>query len=518
MALARTQAVAVLGVEGHLVEVEADLAAGLPRLTLVGLPDTALHEARDRIRAAVVNSGERWPDRRITIGLFPATLPKAGSGFDLAMAVAVLGAAAVVPRDALRGWLFLGELALDGRVRAVRGVLPAVLRAARAGIERMVVPAANAAEAALVPGARVEPAEDLAGVLAMLRGAAPAPVREASPRSPGAAAAPPGMPADEAGDLAEVVGQSRGRLAVEVAAAGGHHLYMQGPPGSGKTMLADRLPGLLPDLDRGAALEVTAVHSVAGQLPVEAPLITRPPYRNPHHSATPAALVGSGVAVVRPGLASQAHHGVLFLDEAPEFGRSSLDALRQPMETGTIEIARARVTARFPARFQLVLAANPCPCAKAQGSRSAACECPSLVRRRYLARLSGPLLDRIDIQVALSVPSRAELRADARRCEPTATVAARVARARERAATRWAATPWRCNAQVPGPVLRRDWPLPRRVVAPAERALERGLLTLRGFDRVLRLAWTFADLADRSQPGAEQVGAALDLRLPGWAR
>ncbi|MCM3887208.1 YifB family Mg chelatase-like AAA ATPase [Frankia sp. R82] len=517
MALARTQAVAVLGVEGHLVEVEADLANGLPRLTLVGLPDTALHEARDRIRAAVVNSGEQWPNRRITIGLFPATLPKAGSGFDLAMAIAVLGAAAVVPRAALRGRLFLGELALDGRVRAVRGVLPAVLRATLAGVARVVVPAANAAEAALVPGAQVEPAENLAGVLAMLRGVAPAPPRTMALPCSGPQDAAYGGADGVAGDLAEVVGQSRGRLAVEVAAAGGHHLYMQGPPGSGKTMLADRLPGLLPELDRGASLEVTAVHSVAGQLPADCPLITRPPYRNPHHSATPAALVGSGGSVVRPGLASQAHHGVLFLDEAPEFARTSLDALRQPMESGVIEIARARVSARFPARFQLVLAANPCPCAKASGPRSAACECPSLVRRRYLARLSGPLLDRIDIQVALGVPSRAELRADAGRCESTAEVAARVAQARRRAAQRLAGTPWRSNAQVPGPVLRRDWPLARSAAVPAERALERGLLTLRGLDRVLRLAWTFADLADRSEPGLEQVGAALDLRLPGWA-
>ncbi|WP_235486866.1 YifB family Mg chelatase-like AAA ATPase, partial [Frankia sp. AvcI1] len=396
MALARARAVAVLGVEGHLVEVEADLADGLPRLTLIGLPDTALHESRDRIRAAVVNSGHKWPDRRITLGLFPATLPKAGSGFDLAMAVAVLSAAAVVPPESLLRRVFIGELALDGRVRAVRGVLPAVLKAAAAGVERVVVPAANAAEAALVPGARVEPAIDLAGVLSVLRGEAAAPEVTAPPPTAPTPAEVPGL------DLADVAGQTRGRLAVEVAAAGGHHLFMQGPPGSGKTMLADRLPGLLPMLDTDASLEVTAVHSVAGLLPSNAPLVTRPPYRSPHHSATPAALIGSGSAVIRPGLASQAHRGILFLDEAPEFNRQSLDALRQPLESGTIEVARARATARFPARFQLVLAANPCPCAKARGPRGTGCECPSLVRRRYLARLSGPLLDRIDIQVALS--------------------------------------------------------------------------------------------------------------------
>ncbi|WP_133150648.1 magnesium chelatase domain-containing protein, partial [Frankia canadensis] len=267
MALARVRAVAVLGVEGHLVEVEADLALGLPRMSLIGLPDTSLHEARDRVRAAVVNSGHPWPDRRITVGLFPATLPKAGSGFDLAMAVAVLCAAAVVPRHAVARRVFLGELALDGRLRAVPGVLPAVLAAAGAGAERVVVPAANAAEAALVPGARVEPAADLASVVAVLRGEAVAPPPP-PPLSPVAVA-------DAAvGDLAEVAGQSRGRLAIEVAAAGGHHLFMQGPPGSGKTMLADRLPGLLPPLDHEAALEVTAIHSVAGILPADCPLMT----------------------------------------------------------------------------------------------------------------------------------------------------------------------------------------------------------------------------------------------------
>ncbi|KDA43728.1 YifB family Mg chelatase-like AAA ATPase [Frankia sp. BMG5.23] len=510
MALARARAVAVVGVEGHIVEVEADLADGLPRLTLIGLPDAALHESRDRIRAAIVNSGQRWPDRRITLGLFPATLPKSGSGFDLAMAVAILTAAGVVPRAALLRRVLIGELALDGRVRGVRGVLPAVLRAVAAGVERVVVPAGNAAEAALVPGAVVEPAVDLISVLALLRGEIAA--------EPVAAPTTEAASTDgQAGDLADVAGQSRGRLAVEVAAAGGHHLFMQGPPGSGKTMLADRLPGLLPNLGTEAALEVTAVHSVAGLLPADCPLVTRPPYRSPHHSATPAALVGAGSTVIRPGLASQAHRGILFLDEAAEFTRQSLDALRQPLESGEIEIARARATTRFPARFQLVLAANPCPCSKARGPRAAGCECPSLVRRRYLARLSGPLLDRIDIQVALSAPSRAELWADRGQGDSSAVVAARVAAAQDATRVRLAGTPWRLNAEVPGPAMRRLWPLPARATAVAERAFERGLLTARGLDRVLRLAWTFADLAGRGTPGPEQFGAALDLRLPGWS-
>ncbi|MCK9901070.1 Mg chelatase-like protein [Parafrankia colletiae] len=508
MALARSLAVAVVGIEGHLVEVEADLANGLPGLTLIGLPDAALHEARDRVRAAVVNSRERWPDRRITVGLFPATLPKSGSAFDLAMAAAILGAAGAVPRAALAGRILIGELALDGRLRPVRGVLPAVLAAVGAGLERIVVPASNAREAALVPGAVIEPMHDLAGVLDLLRGRPR--LDQVLPE-----AAPAARPDPSELDLSDVAGQARGRLAAEVAAAGGHHLYLQGPPGTGKTMIAERLPGLLPALDTAAALEVTAVHSVAGVLPVGEPLVTRPPFRSPHHSATPAALVGSGSSIIRPGLASQAHHGVLFLDEAPEFGRSALDALRQPLESGQVEIARARATTRFPARFLLVLAANPCPCSRARGPRDLRCDCPSTARRRYLARLSGPLLDRIDIQIALTSPSRAELRADRDLAGSSAAAAQRVHQARRVMERRFAGTPWRRNAEVPGPSLRRRWPLRSEATRLADRAFERGLLTARGLDRVFRVAWTIADLNGQERPGPEEVGLALDLRLPG---
>jgi magnesium chelatase family protein len=509
MPLARAMSVALVGVVGQLVEVEVDLADGLPCCNLVGLPDTAVHEARDRVRAALVNSRLDWPNRRITVGLFPATLPKSGSGFDLAMAAAILGASGRLPAEALAERVLIGELALDGRVRPVRGVLPAVLAAVENGLPRVVVPEANAAEAALVPGASVEAVPDLASALGLFCGEyIPVPAIAPRPSDDEARSA-------DLADLADVAGQSRGRLAVEVAAAGGHNLFLQGPPGCGKTMLAERLPGLLPPLDTNEALEVTAIHSIAGVLPDDCPLVTVPPYRSPHHSATSAALVGSGSTVIRPGLAIQAHRGVLFLDEAPEFRRSCLDALRQPVENGFIEIARASATARFPSRFLLVLAANPCPCSRARGPAAAGCECAALTRRRYLARLSGPLLDRVDIQIALAAPSRAELRADRDLTQSSAAAAARVRGARVAMARRLAGTPWRSNAEVPGQALRRTWPLPASTTRMAERAFETGLLTARGLDRVLRVSWTLADLAGLDAPGHSQLGLALDLRLPG---
>ncbi|HMA46627.1 MAG TPA: YifB family Mg chelatase-like AAA ATPase, partial [Frankiaceae bacterium] len=511
--LARALCVALVGVDGHLVEVEADIANGLPGFALIGLPDAALHEARDRIRAAIVNSGESWPARKITVGLFPATMPKSGSGFDAAMAAAVLGAAAAVPSAALAGRVLLGELALDGRLRPLRGVLPAVLAAVRAGVERVVVPDANHAEAALVPGVVVESVADLRTLVRLLRG---------GPDGAGAQPVLPPPPPSQPGldplyelDLADIGGQARGRQAVQVAAAGGHHLYLLGPPGSGKTMLAERLPGLLPPLDEQASLEVTAVHSVAGVLPAHCPLVVRPPFRNPHHTTTAAALVGGGSTVLRPGLASQAHRGVLFLDEAPEFATSVLDALRQPLESGVVEVSRARAMARFPARFTLVLAANPCPCGSAAGGGPSACECPPRARRRYLNRLSGPLLDRVDLQIGVYPPTRAELLADRAYLEGSAVVKSRVHTARAAAAARLQGTPWRVNAEVPGPELRIRWPLRRGAMAPAEEAFERGRLTARGLDRVLRVAWTLADLAEADRPGTEEVGLALDLRIAG---
>jgi magnesium chelatase family protein len=498
---AKVLSVGLVGVRGQLVEVEADVANGLPLVALSGLPDTALHEARDRVRAAIVNSGQSWPNRRITINLLPATLPKSGSGFDLAVACAVLAGAGELPLAALQGVVVVGELGLDGSVQPVRGVLPMVLAAVRAGIRRVVVPLGNAAEAALIPGVTVRATDTLHRLVSFVR----AGERLLDPPAP----APPEPVAGP--DLADVVGQDLGRRALEVAAAGCHHLAMVGPPGAGKTMLAQRLPSILPDLDDESALEVTALHSLAGTLPAGAPLLRRPPLQAPHHSASVPALVGGGSGLARPGALSLAHRGVLVLDEAPEFSPRALEALRQPLEQGRVSLRRTRGETTFPARIQLVLAANPCPCAKPAGD--VVCECTALVRRRYLGRLSGPLLDRIDIQIVLDALTTATLLDEHTASEPSAVVADRVAKARAAAVARWAGSGWRSNAEVPGTALRSPrWRLPRSVLAPVRDQLDRGELSARGFDRVLRLAWTIGDLAGRTRPDGGDVGEATELR------
>lgn len=501
MTLARTWSVGLVGVRGALVEVELDIAQGLPGVALVGLPDAVVRQSVDRVRAAVVNTGGEFPARRITIGLSPASMPKQGSGFDLALAVAVLAAAGTVPAGSIDRLVLLGELGLDGSVRPIRGVLPSVLAAARAGHAQVVVPAANADEAALVEGVEVLAVGSLGEVVEHLAGRRRLLGHER-------AVLPDPAPA---ADLGDVVGQSVGRRAVEIAAAGGHHLFLAGPPGAGKTMLAERLPGLLPPLDEQAALEVTAIHSIAGTLPSAAPLLTRPPFEAPHHSATMAALVGGGSGQIRPGALCRAHRGVLFLDETPEFPRAVLDTLRQPLERGEVTISRASGAATFPCRAQLVLAANPCPCASAAGDT--ACTCSPLERRRYRSRLSGPLLDRIDLRVELPPVTRAAWLDGLGEPENTEVVARRVLRARAVAAERLAGTGLTLNSQVPGRLLRERFAPPRAALALAERALERGALSVRGFDRVQRVAWTLADLAGRTVPGPDEIAEALGMRL-----
>ncbi|SEQ15992.1 YifB family Mg chelatase-like AAA ATPase [Microlunatus flavus] len=501
--LASTWSVALVGVEGRMVQVEADIGGGLPRTVLVGLPDTALYQSRDRCKAAVTNSGHPWPATLLTINLSPATLPKAGSHYDLAIAAAVLAASGVVPLDALRRTALLGELGLDGRLRPVPGVLPATLAAARAGFTRVVVPLRQAPEAGLVDGVDVLGLASLSQLVAELRGD-PVPLVDPVELSVTTA---PGVRTGVL-DLADVVGQEEAKWALEVAAAGRHHMFLHGPPGAGKTMLASRLPGLLPDLDAVDALEVSAVHSLAG-FDLTGGLVTRPPYVDPHHSASVASIVGGGPRIARPGAISCAHRGVLFLDEAPEFAPQVLDALRTPLESGTVSIARSELNARFPAAFQLVLAANPCPCGMA-ATPGAECRCAPAAVRRYAEKISGPVRDRVDIVQTFLPLRRSQLKAAAEG-ESSARVAERVVEARARQRERLRQTPWRTNGEVPGPHLRRHLPPPHGAQLAWD-ALDRGRLSARGVDKVFRLAWTVADLAGRDRPSRDDTALALAMR------
>lgn len=522
MPLATAHGVVLDGVRGVLVRVEVAVSDGLPSVGVVGLPDASVGEARSRARCAVEASGRAWPNRRITVSLSPAEVRKHGAGLDLPMAVGILVADGRLPAESLATTVLVGELGLDGHLRPSRGLLAAILAARRAGFARVIVPDEGAAEADGVPGITVVRAADLAQVCGVLEGH-DAGVCPSAPRGRTAAADEDVdgghlsvvEHADPA-DLRDVRGHAFARWALEVAAAGGHHLAMVGAPGIGKTLLAARLPGLLPELDDDSALDVAAIHSVAGRVrrAVDFPV---PPLAAPHHSASAAAILGSvaGGRVV-PGAVTLAHGGVLFLDEAPEFCRPALEGLRQPLESGLLTLHRTGWNGTLPARFQLVIAANPCPCGQRIGA-GAACSCSPSAVRRYSSRLSGPLMDRIDIRLLVERPHPAELESTDVP-ESSSEVRDRVRSARDRMAHRYRGLPWRLTSEVPTGELRRNWP-PDAHGAEVLRDFERRSPNLRGVDRVLRMAWTLADLRGAEAPGRDDVAGALAMRGThlGWS-
>jgi magnesium chelatase family protein len=514
MGYATARTISLSGATGHLIDVQVDLAHGVVATALVGRPDASINEARDRCRAAVTNAGYTWPSsRRVTILLSPADLPKSGSHFDLAIAIGVLAAAGDVPRTALDGLVLVGELTLDGRLRAVPGVLPMTMAAGARGITCMVVPEPQVEEAALVPGMAVIGVRSLRQVVAHLRGD---PVPSAPEVEPVASAALLSWRGDQRVaelDMADVLGMADARFALEVAAAGGHHLMLSGPKGAGKTTLAERLPGLLPDLSVEESLELSAIYSLAGGLPPGRTRMTRPPFRAPHHSASRASLLGGGSGRVRPGEVSRAHTGALFLDELPLFNADIIEALRQPLESGEITIARGEESATFPARAMVVVACNPCPCGDYHPTdRDNRCTCTEVRRRDYRRKLGGPILDRLDITRHVEPVPVHEARDPLARPEPTAAIRARVSAARERQGRRYAGTPWRLNADVPGPVLRSRWPLTADATRMLDDRVYAGALTRRGGTRVHRLTWTVADLRRLDRPGVDELDVALRLR------
>ena len=501
MSIARTIGVNLFGLTGQRIEIEVDISNGLPSYALLGLPDATLNESRDRIRAAILNSQLIWPNRKITVSLSPAWLPKSGSAFDLPIALAILAASEQIPVEILSKSLIIGELSLNGEIKNVRGTLPMLLKAKELGVTQAIVPTRNFTEASLVREMEIFGFSSLSELIDYIRTGkqiirTPLEIENLTQNTK---------------DFSEVAGLADARRATEVAAAGGHHILMVGAPGAGKTMIAERLPTILPPLTESEAIEVAGLYSIAGSWSGITSISNMSPFVAPHHATTIPALIGGGGNQIRPGAASLAHCGVLFIDEAPECATGLLDSLRQPLESGEVAITRSHGTARFPARFILVLAANPCPCGKFAG-RGRGCSCTSLQVRRYLSRLSGPLLDRVDIRVRVEPPTRAEL-SGAAEFESSERIRSRVIRARQRARKRFTNFGFTLNSEIPARLLREEFRAERSAMIILHDLLDREEISARGFHRILRTSWSLADLNEREIPGRDEIRGAVALRM-----
>lgn len=508
MAIGSTLSVGLIGLKAFIVQVQAFISPGLPYFTVIGLPDTSLSEARERVKSACQASGFSWPQTRVTVNMSPASLPKRGSSHDLAIAASVLCAAGALAHDCLEDTIVLGEVNLDGSVQPIHGLLPIMLHAEERGVRKMIIPYRNLDEASMVDGLDVIGVRHVGELIELMGGNAAytIPDTQIADESTCPDQADARNPND-CGDMSEVLGQEHAKWALQVAAAGGHNLIMTGPPGTGKTMLASRLPGIMCPLTDSEQLEVASIRSLCGSLP-QYGITDMPPFEAPHHTATTAALVGGGSGIAAPGAITRAHRGILFLDEAPEFSARALQTLREPLESGYVALSRAKGSTYYPADFQLIMAANPCPCGYYYGTGER-CNCREKDRMKYFSRLSGPVLDRVDVQLTVPPVSRITVQNEPLG-ESSTTMRKRIIRARNAAKDRFREFGWVCNAQASGTWLHANTSL--KAMELVNQALADQRLTLRGADRAMRLAWTLADMAGRISPTEQDVHQGIEMR------